>query len=988
MTGSQNQPVGSFLAYRTIPVTIFVTVVYVVLFGATLWTDSLSAVPDDTHGLDVDQAYADLHEITARPHPYHSHANDLVHSYLRSRIDDIVTGCEFVHVEEDSATTSFRVSAFDVVIFQPLNILVKIDGYDDEFRETGGVLFSAHYDSVSTAPGTTDNGIAVVSLLQLIDHFVKNRPRRTAIFNINNGEENGLFGAQAFIRHPWAKIVDTFMNLEGAGAGGPPLLFRATSTEPLQAFLGRGFATNTTRYRVTQPHGNVLSADAFERGVVRSMTDYSIYSNGSDKKIEGIDLAFYKRRSRYHTMFDSIPGAHGQAKEALWAMLENIWGAGGVLLNLEWSAGAEYKPAVYFDLFRKYFFVFEQSSLHKFNMTFLLGGPLLILMLYVGLPWYIRRSGERYTEEPQHSSLIATAWSHVRTVWSRGNFWIPTVMFLPSIVFQFLNTKLVLDINKYVTYSHPYTVILSNLSLALIIITFLLGSPAISARLRSPPPYPAYVLPDRHCIFLHLYAFTYLLLILASTALSKLRVGGLYWISAWHAGVCAASIIGGIQVFYARSQWIKQVRKKKRRLLRRDAGRNASRRGASSDSDEDERTPLLPGSQTLSELHGEVVTDKKDSSDFYWLLQVLLSVPMPVMLVGHVLLLFLDALGQTLSDGSSAAFVYIANAMLSFFIVLPIVPFASGIHRYVTYAAIIAYLGTVVYNLTVFPFSQETPLKVFFQQSIQMNATTQSALNNNVANMVSGEVIRAVTSLTGVREFIKEDIVAQLPSSWGKDVHCATDTSGRWQGLVTCSWESGIDMIPYPGGRTKHPWLSVNVERLTPSSARIEVEGKNARACRIYFNDRQVVHVEMRGDKENPGAILKFSPSPAGDTGSSLKRWTREWGERFFVELDINEFDTANGTPASGLQHDVPANGKNSTGTVGEDSRILRGRVACEWAEYESGMAGLDLNEMQRGGYLNPRMPALEEVFKFLPQWAIVSKAADGLVEAWSEFEV
>ena len=58
---------------------------------------------------------------------------------------------------------------------------------------------SAHYDSVSTGFGTTDDGIGVVTLLQLVDHLVKNRPRRTAIFNINNGEEDGLNGAHAFV---------------------------------------------------------------------------------------------------------------------------------------------------------------------------------------------------------------------------------------------------------------------------------------------------------------------------------------------------------------------------------------------------------------------------------------------------------------------------------------------------------------------------------------------------------------------------------------------------------------------------------------------------------------------------------------------------------------------------------------------------------------------------------------------------------------------
>jgi hypothetical protein len=173
-----------------------------------------------------------------------------------------------------------------------------------------------------------------------------------------------------------------------------------------------------------------------------------------------------------------------------------------------------------------------------------------------------------------------------------------------------------------------------------------------------------YILPDRQATLLHLYVFTYLLLFLAALALSKLQVGGLYWISAWHAGVCAACIIGGVETFYARLERVNVHKKKKRRsLLRREASqagrnsRNSNRRGgSSSDSDEDvETTPLLPGSTTLPDQNGELVPDTADSGA-WWIFQVLFSVPLPVVLIGHVLFLFHGALGQTLSDGGSAAF--------------------------------------------------------------------------------------------------------------------------------------------------------------------------------------------------------------------------------------------------------------------------------------------------------------------------------------------
>lgn len=40
--------------------------------------------------------------------------------------------------------------------------------------------------------------MAVVTLVQLVAYFSVNRPRRTAVFNINDGEEDGLNGAHTY----------------------------------------------------------------------------------------------------------------------------------------------------------------------------------------------------------------------------------------------------------------------------------------------------------------------------------------------------------------------------------------------------------------------------------------------------------------------------------------------------------------------------------------------------------------------------------------------------------------------------------------------------------------------------------------------------------------------------------------------------------------------------------------------------------------------
>lgn len=47
----------------------------------------------------------------------------------------------------------------------------------------------------------------------MIRNLINHPVRHNVIFNINNGEEIGLFGTAAFMKHPWAKDVKAFINL-------------------------------------------------------------------------------------------------------------------------------------------------------------------------------------------------------------------------------------------------------------------------------------------------------------------------------------------------------------------------------------------------------------------------------------------------------------------------------------------------------------------------------------------------------------------------------------------------------------------------------------------------------------------------------------------------------------------------------------------------------------------------------------------------------
>ena len=108
-------------------------------------------------------------QITARPHPYLSHANDHVRSYILSRIKSIDSDIEVVDDLNSTVVYSPRpgVGAY----FEGTNILVKVPG--SSRHESNAVLFSAHYDSVSSAPGATDNGIGAVAALHFLEWVMK-----------------------------------------------------------------------------------------------------------------------------------------------------------------------------------------------------------------------------------------------------------------------------------------------------------------------------------------------------------------------------------------------------------------------------------------------------------------------------------------------------------------------------------------------------------------------------------------------------------------------------------------------------------------------------------------------------------------------------------------------------------------------------------------------------------------------------------------------
>ena len=201
----------------------------------------------------------------------------------------------------------------------------------------------------------------------------------------------------------------------------------------------------------------MLAADAFARGVIRSGTDYSVYTQdtATGSGMDGLDLAFYKGRSKYHTKFDSIPGTQG-GRKALWAMMETARGVGQSLLN---DAGSrdwrEMGNVVYFDrmfplpislsredscmrtVFGSTMIVFSLRALLAYNVALTVVGPIVMILLIAiqSLLVYNRLHGQNgvahgprraWTWESFREWFMDIGWFKV--VWKWSKFWLGLII--------------------------------------------------------------------------------------------------------------------------------------------------------------------------------------------------------------------------------------------------------------------------------------------------------------------------------------------------------------------------------------------------------------------------------------------------------------------------------------------------------------------------------------------------------------------------------
>jgi len=286
----------------------------------------------------------------------------------------------------------------------------------------------------------------------MISYFTTpgNQPKHGIIALLNNGEEDYMWGSRTFGVNPVMPFVHTFLNLEGAGAGGRAVLFRSTDLEVTKAYSS-----------APNPFGTVVGSDGFALGLIKSQTDYVIFNQVYGAR--GLDVAFYEPRSMYHTMQDDT---RHTSRASLWHMLsasiktmEALSGEAGDAFvgprpdhdesKVQNGRGSD---GVWFDLVGKGFAVFGLRTLFGWSVSLLIVSPLVLLFV----SWILAKSDKYYFFSSKVSSHDSVGGSDAVAIngW-RGFFRFPLALIFSSGLVTG-SALLLRKLNPLIVYSSSY----------------------------------------------------------------------------------------------------------------------------------------------------------------------------------------------------------------------------------------------------------------------------------------------------------------------------------------------------------------------------------------------------------------------------------------------------------------------------------------------------------------------------------------------------
>ena len=231
----------------------------------------------------AERAYEHVEAVAGAPHPTGSAEHTRVREYL---VDELRALGLDVRVQE-----GVGVFPLDRAVSIPMGTMRNIVAVRPGTDPTGRVVLAAHYDSVPASPGAADDGAGVATILEVARALPQDR-RNDVVFLITDGEEQGLLGAEAFVREdPLAEGTVVVLNNEARGVRGSVQTFRAAP----------GAAPLISLYGATAPHPSADSSFAALLTLMPNNTDFHVFDQAGWL---GLDSAFIGGGAYYHTPLD------------------------------------------------------------------------------------------------------------------------------------------------------------------------------------------------------------------------------------------------------------------------------------------------------------------------------------------------------------------------------------------------------------------------------------------------------------------------------------------------------------------------------------------------------------------------------------------------------------------------------------------------------------------------------------------------------------
>ncbi len=324
------------------------------------------------------RALLHVRALAALPHPIGTPAHDAACDYILAQLRLMgVTGqTQAAPVVADGWQRPYRAA-------NVRNVFARLPGRDGQGRPA--LLLVAHYDSVPTRPGASDDAASAAALLETVralqsDRAAHGPPAGDIVLLWTDAEEPGLMGARVFTQQPPFPLSPSplVLNFEARGVSGPSLMFE---TGPENGALVREYAN-----AAPQP-----TASSLFYAVYKILPNDSDFTEFRKVGMRGLNFAFIDGLARYHTARDDAahlsPASLQQQGDIMLALARRF-----SVLNLAPAVRSDTKladavspDAIYFNVTRSTLAVYPESwAVPLACLATLLTIALLICGLRVG----------------------------------------------------------------------------------------------------------------------------------------------------------------------------------------------------------------------------------------------------------------------------------------------------------------------------------------------------------------------------------------------------------------------------------------------------------------------------------------------------------------------------------------------------------------------------------------------------------------------------